>query len=149
VQEALTHAGALSRYFWPSPKQKNKIAMARATKLRYYFYLNDNSPLRCRALRDTFEHFDERLDNYLLGATAGSFFPGPLIADADLASEPTGHFFRLVDPEKQVCVIFGEKFAFGPIRNEVKRVYSAAREMDENGSRLNRQFQSHSARVSE
>ena len=139
VQEALTHAGALSRYFWPSPKRKNKLALARANKLRYFFDLHDNSPLRYRALRDALEHFDERLDHYLIGATAGSFFPGPLIANADLASEPTGHFFRLVDPEKQVCVICGEKFAFGPIRNEVERVYSAACEMDDNGSRLNRQ----------
>lgn len=50
IQEALTHAGALSRFFWPVRKD-DPLAVARGAKLRKAFNLNDMSPLRSRALR--------------------------------------------------------------------------------------------------
>ena len=71
VQEAVGHAAALSRYFWPSPigrkNQKNfqLLKSKRGEKLRESFELNEKSPLYNRDLRNAWEHFDERLDQYL------------------------------------------------------------------------------------
>ncbi|MBL7406354.1 hypothetical protein INQ30_29005, partial [Escherichia coli] len=65
VQEALTHAGALSRFFWPV-KKDSLLAAARGEKLREAFALTDASPLKWRRLRNAFEHFDEDLDRYLI-----------------------------------------------------------------------------------
>ncbi|MBO9448368.1 hypothetical protein [Ruegeria sp. R14_0] len=136
IQEALTHAGALSRFFWPMKTEKNVLAAARGDRLRNAFTLDEKSPLRWRKLRNAFEHFDEDLDRFLLEDRAGYFFPSPLVDDQTLADEAIGHIFKLVDPKHGICILLGEKFEFRPIRGEVQRVLSRARKMDEQGSRL-------------
>lgn len=136
VQEALTHAGALSRFFWPIKNEKSNLAVARDNKLRDAFALDDTSALKWRKLRNAFEHFDEDLDRFLLEDPAGCFFPTPLVDDQALANESIGHIFKLVDPKHGICILLGEKFEFRPIRGEVQRILSRAREMDEQGSRL-------------
>jgi len=135
VQEALTHTGALSRFFWPV-KKDSPLAAARGKRLRAAFALEDTSPLKWRKLRNAFEHFDEDLDWFLLQDRAGCFFPGPIIDDHALADEVIGHIFKLVDPAHGICVLLGEKFEFRPIRREVQRVLARALEMDEQGGRL-------------
>lgn len=135
VREALTHAGALSRFFWPM-KKDNLLAVARGKRLRNAFELDDDSPLKCRKLRNAFEHFDEDLDRFLLEDRAGCFSPIPIVGDHSLADEPVGNLFKLVDPKHGICVLLGEKFEFRPIRREVQRVLTRALEMDENGARL-------------
>ncbi len=137
VQEALTHAGALSRFFCPVKRDDN-LASARGKRLRDAFKLDDASPLKCRKLRNAFEHFDEDLDRFLLDDRAGYFFPGPCIDHQALANETIGNVFKLVDPEHGICVLLGEKFEFRPIRQEVQRVLSRALEMDKQGGRLQR-----------
>jgi len=135
IQEGLTHAGALSRFFWPMSKNSS-LATARGKRLRDAFGLDDKSPLRWRQLRNAFEHFDEDLDRFLLRDRVGYLFPGPLVDDHRLADEAIGNIFKLVDPQHGVCVLLGEKFEFRPIRHEVQRVLALALEMDKQGSRL-------------
>lgn len=135
VQEALTHAGALSRFFWPVRKD-DQLSAARGERLRDAFALDETSALKWRKLRNAFEHFDEDLDRFLLDDRAGYFFPGPLVDDQRLGDEAIGHIFKLVDPKHGVCILLGDKFEFKPIRNEVQRVLSRALEMQEQGDRL-------------
>lgn len=136
VQEALTHAGALSRFFWPVKKKENELTVARGNRLRDAFALDETSALKWRRLRNAFEHFDEDLDRFLLDDRVGCFFPSPLVDDQALADDLIGHIFKLVDPKHGICVILGEKFEFRPIRSEVLRILSRAREMDKQGGRL-------------
>jgi len=143
VHEALGHSGALSRFFWPSYYKKESKALRslkeqRAKKLRAAFALTDTSALRDRGLRDFLEHFDERLDQYLLRHDSGYFFPGAQIGDSSLAlaDDPKGHIFKLVDPSTCCFVLLGEKHYFADLRKEVERVYELVNEMDKNGCRL-------------
>ena len=89
VQEAVGHAGALSRYFWPSPTGKRnnqyELKLARGKKLREMYKITDDSPLANRELRNAWEHFDEKLDAYVLSNDAGYFFPTPIINSHSLA----------------------------------------------------------------
>ncbi|RWE82525.1 MAG: hypothetical protein EOS63_06840 [Mesorhizobium sp.] len=135
VQEALTHAGALSRFFWPV-KKDSQLAAARGKRLREAFKLDDTSPLKWRNLRNAFEHFDEDLDRFLLEDRVGYFFPGPVVDDQALTEETLGQIFKLVDPPHAVCVLLGQRFEFRPIRREVQRVLARAIEMDNAGARL-------------
>jgi hypothetical protein len=135
VQEGLTHAAALSRYFWPM-KKDSLLASARGERLRKAFDLGDGSPLKSRKLRNAFEHFDEDLDRFLLNDLTGYFFPGPMIGSHELDDDDLGNFFRLVDPLQGICVLLGEKFEFRPIRSEVQRILTRALEMNSQGSRL-------------
>ena len=134
VQEALTHAGALSRFFWPV-KKDSLLAAARGEKLREAFALTDASPLKWRRLRNAFEHFDEDLDRYLIVNAAGFFFPGPRVGDHRSAG-PLDKVFKLVDPERGVCVLLGEQFEYRPIQREVERMLALAVQADANGGRL-------------
>lgn len=134
VHEALTHAAGISRFLWPMGK--GVLAVARGTRLRSAFEVDDASPLKHRRLRNAFEHFDEDLDAFLLTERVGHFFPGPIVGDHQLADEQLGHFFKLVDPDHEICVLLGEKYEFGRIREEVQRIVAAALSMDRNGARL-------------
>jgi hypothetical protein len=130
IQEAVGHAAALSRYFWPVPnnsdKQEKKLSKKRGVKLRGMFILNKKSPLWNRDLRNAWEHFDERLDRYLIENSAGKFIPTSIIGSHKLADEEVSHIFKLLDIEEECLVLMGEKFFFGEIINEVKRIYDLA-----------------------
>lgn len=127
VHEALGHTAALSRFFFPVDKKP--LMRARAGKLRQIFNVSNSSALQNRDLRNALEHFDEKLDEYLLGDVVGYIFPGPLVDDASLADDKRGHIFRLVDPAKETFVLLGRKYPFGPMRQEVDRIASLAEEM--------------------
>lgn len=134
VQEAIGHIAALSRYFWPSPAgKKNKqhaLRMARGEKLREHLGLTDESPLADRELRNAWEHFDEKLDTYVLSNDAGYFFPTPLMDSHTLADEAVGKIFKLIDTENECLVLLGKKFFFRPLRDELERVFSQHEELN-------------------
>ncbi len=120
AHEALSHVAALSRYFWPASKKP--LHVARANRLREALEIDDTSPLADRDLRNALEHFDERLDSFLLRDLAGYMFPGPLVGEASLNDVAVGHIFRLVDPRGQVFVLLGERYEFGPMRVAVDHI---------------------------
>lgn len=124
IHEALSHAAALSRFFWPA--RTKGVASTRGERLRLCFGVDDNSPLHARDLRNALEHFDEHLDEYLLWNDAGYFFPDAMVDNHELADESIGHIFKLVDPSRQIFVVLGKKFCFEPIKQEVKRILDLA-----------------------
>lgn len=142
VHEAMGYAGSLSRFFWSSgagPARKRAIralSEARAKKLRAAFQLTDASPLKARSLRDALEHFDERLDEYLLTSDAGKYAPIPQVGDSSDLPNGHDHIFKLVDPARSAFVILDQKFEFAEIRGEVARILLEARAMSKNGDRL-------------
>ena len=142
LQEAIGHAGALSRYFWPTPfrdkkrKEVAKMIQSRGAKLRLAFGLTKSSPLYRRELRNTWEHFDENLDLFLLEFVAGTFFPSPMIGNCSDTYKGGGHFFKLLDPSEECLILLGERFEFGAIRDEVRRIDLIAKSADANGARL-------------
>lgn len=142
LQEAVGHAAALSRYFWPSPVGKKgesnqrTLKIRRGEKLRRNFDLDDISPLNNRDLRNAWEHFDERLDTYLLEHSTGLFFPSCIVDSHQLADDPAGHIFKLLDPVAECLVLMGQKHFYSPIFEEVNRISILVNDMDNNGSRL-------------
>lgn len=142
IQEAVGHAAALSRYFWPSPQGKRnepfqrKQKEIRGEKLREAFKIENSSSLYNRSLRNAWEHFDERLDSYLMEQDSGYFFPGCMIESHSLADEPMGHIFKLLDPDAECLVLMNKKYFFSPIRRDVENIYKKAIEFSNNGGRL-------------
>lgn len=142
VQEAVTHAGGLSRYFWP-PRPKSTdlpnfalLIADRGKKLRAAFNLNDQSPLNNRRLRNTFEHFEENVDMFLLEVSAGKFFPQTVLAPNIVTDSQVDHYFRLLDADAQSIVLLGNRFDFEPIREAVWAIHTTAEEMVKRGYRL-------------
>lgn len=137
LQDALTHAAALSRYFWPS---RNKgVHSIRAARLRLAFDVGDESPLKDRGLRNSLEHFDERLDEFLLMDPVGVIVPGPIVAPHHHSGDAIGSVFRLIDPVNLIVVIFGNKYEFAPVKDEVERILNLAYQFGISGGRLPRE----------
>jgi hypothetical protein len=142
VQEAVGHAAAVSRFFWPAagmkrePASLRKMRDLRGQRLCAAFRVTDKSPLANRSLRNVWEHFDERLDRYQLEIEGGPMLPGCLIESHDIADDPAGHTFKVLDPAAECLVLLGERFFYGAIRDEVARVYQIALASDRNGGRL-------------
>jgi hypothetical protein len=142
IHEAMGHAASLSRFFWPSgagPRTRaafRDLKTARAAKLREAFAVTESSPLRDRSLRDALEHFDERIDVYLLSSDAGRYMPVPRIGESKDLPNGVDHVFKLVDPTVECFVILDRKFSFGEVRSEVARILLEARRMSRTGDRL-------------
>jgi hypothetical protein len=134
AHEASTHVAALSRFFWPG--RDKELYKARAAKLRTAFELSEASPLYDRGLRNALEHFDERLDEFLLQDLAGHFFPDPVVGSVSLIGNSITFMFRLVDPVEDIFVLLGEKHTFGELRKAVTDVLEKAQKMNEKGGRL-------------
>lgn len=98
--------------------------------------MSETSPLYDREVRNVWEHFDERLDVFLLNYTAGTFFPNPIVGSIVDSEEPTNHFFKLLDPVEDCLVLLGKKYNFVEIYSEVKRILVIADQADMNGGRL-------------
>lgn len=144
VQVAVGQAAALSRYFWPSGTNGKRLDIGsrlrkrRGERLRGSFQVTDNSPLSNRDLRNAWEHFDEKLDRFLLATLAGVFLPTGILGNHSLADDPLGHVFKLLDTEAECLVLLNKKYFFGALRAEVDRITAMATEADRNGARLAR-----------
>lgn len=127
IQEAITHVGALSRFYWPSSMGKkdqfHAQKMARGKQLRNRYGISDDSPISDRKLRNAWEHFDEKLDIYLLTNDTGAFFPDPILNSHTLADDENGRVFKLLDIKNECLVLLGKKFFFKPIRDEVEGIF--------------------------
>lgn len=130
LQDALTHAGGLSRFFFPVEARNNQHADARRSKLRSRYNVSESSALAMRGIRNALEHFDERLDEYSLLDPVGFFYPDPIVHNiADIEDAQATHIFKLVDPNKGIAIILGERFYYQEIFGEVERITRSAAEM--------------------
>jgi hypothetical protein len=142
IQEGVGHAAAVSRFFWPAsapkkePEALRELRAQRGERLRAAFSVTDDSPLANRDLRNAWEHFDERLDLYQLQVDGGILLPGCLIESHEIADDPAGYTFKVLDPHAECLVLLGERFFYGEIRDEIARVHQTALEAERNGGRL-------------
>ncbi len=146
LHEALNHSASLSRYFWPSsPGNKNrepnpifKLREKRGAKLKKYFKMEKTSVLSDRGLRNLFEHYDERLDNYMIKTMelGGRFFPSPIIGNIDEFEGQYNKLFRFLDIGKEILVLLGKKFELKPIKDEITRIIWLLDYFDKKGGRL-------------
>jgi len=108
IQNLLTAAANLSKALWG---QGGKLAVEREP-LRRSLGVLDESPLRDVAMRNHFEHFDERLDRWWATSKSRNYMdltmlqPGVgvmgLLDDQDM--------FRVLDPAQSEVVFWGERF---------------------------------------
>ncbi|RFP68452.1 MULTISPECIES: hypothetical protein [unclassified Wenzhouxiangella] len=127
AQEAVSHIAALSRFFFPSrsglKNYRKSLRFARADVLKRHFEIKKDSPLADRRMRNIREHFDERLDEYLLSNDGGMFFPSPMLDSHTIADDPLGKVFKLIDTDANCLVLLNEKFFIDPLRDELNRAF--------------------------
>jgi hypothetical protein len=123
LQNAIIHAGAVSRHFWP-PKGKGAAArkkQARGAFLRRQLGIEDASPLADRRLRNAIEHFDERLDAYVGQGIVGIILPH-YVGESMEASGIPGHIFRAFYTDSLTFEIMSERYEIAPLIDELQRL---------------------------
>lgn len=88
-----------------------------------------------RQLRNAIEHFDERLDEFLLSFPTGILNPGPIMGSVALNTRPRVAF-RLVDPNKASFVFLGIEYLFGLLQVATREILEKALPMEINRGRL-------------
>jgi hypothetical protein len=133
LQNLIVHAAALSRYFWPVRDNHEW----RGIQLRSVFQISDDSPLRSRDLRNSIEHFDEKLDRYLENGIVGHILPeyiGPFVESDGVPV----HLFRAYYVDTATFQLLDKRYEIQPIANEIGRLYEQLRKRDSSGGMFGR-----------
>jgi hypothetical protein len=133
LQNVLIQAAAISRYFWPARNTHEW----RGVQLRSAFGISDDNPLRSRDLRNSIEHFDERLDLFLQREVTGHILPayvGPLVELAEVPVKP----FRAYYVDRGIFELLGQSFDIQPIFQAILEVHEQLGTLERSGGRLRR-----------
>jgi len=138
LQNLILQAAAISRYFWPARKSHEW----RGSQLRKTFDIEEDSPLKSRDLRNSLEHFDEKLDKYLAGGLVGIVIP-QFVGPRSYQDGIPRHFFRAYFLDEETFQLLGKCYEVPPITSAVLEVHNQLQEFDENAGRLpNNEFRS-------
>ena len=119
VQNMLNGAANMSKAFWGSG---GKRATER-NPLRDFFAVTDTSPLREVNMRNNFEHFDDRVDEWFQSTKTRHFIDmnfGPF--HKMMTGIDANDFFHNYDPENHDLYFWGETFNLNRLFAEVERV---------------------------
>lgn len=137
LQNVVNQSGAISRYFFPSRDgvkgaDTKTIHIDRGQYLLSVFGVKGDSPLMNRALRNSIEHFDERLDLYLQEGIVGHIFPSLILPEPEDSDVPH-HIFRAYYLNEGIFQVLGERYEIQPIVDEVTRIHGLLVKFDSNG----------------
>ncbi len=126
----LQHSSAVSRILWPpgnTNRTKKKRAKQRGAHLKAKLAIADGHTLQTRGLRDHFEHFDERLDEWAetsVHKNIADNMIGPRNALGNIFKDD--EIMRMYDPAKKEIVFRGEAFNVQTLVDGVKDVQTKA-----------------------
>ncbi|MEN4751511.1 hypothetical protein ABEH28_17345 [Pseudomonas sp. Ps21-P2] len=137
LQNLINQSGAISRYFSPSRDgvkgaEGKTIHRDRGQYLSKIFGVKGDSPLMNRALRNSIEHFDERLDLYLQEGIVGFIFPSLILAEPEDSGVPH-HIFRAYYLKEGIFQVLGERYEIQPIVDELARIHDLLVRFDGSG----------------
>lgn len=111
--ELLQHSALASKLLWPpggSIAFKNKRAKARGQHLRGVLQMPELHVLKSRSLRDHFEHYDERLDDWVANSPNRIFVDDVIGPRAWVGGVQDHEIFKLYDPQTKTLLFRGEPF---------------------------------------
>lgn len=127
VQVLLTAGASISKLMWPTVPTKNPDAQAmrrkeRGERIRKELSIADVSPLKNRAMRNAFEHIDERLDLMFDQIATGR--AGPLVTNVALGQEQflradNPQYIRVYIEDRDVINILGTQLVINQYREAV------------------------------
>jgi len=119
IETMLTAGGNISKILWGQPQRKLESLRK---PIRDSLAIADNSPVRPLAMRNNFEHFDERIDTWWRES------PNHNVADLTLGSSAMlGGFkdielWRCFDPDTMDVTFWGDRFNLRLVCDEVDAI---------------------------
>jgi hypothetical protein len=139
LQGLVVSAGNVTKILWRSPanKERTKKQLAEMLSvrglLREFLSVGDASPLRNAQLRNAFEHFDDRLEDWY-------FSDDPMFVSRNVGSlatmktfSETKHVFHHFDPDTMTVTFWENSFEVGAVTDELARITPLAAEVAKYG----------------
>lgn len=120
IQNMLTAAANVSKACWG---QSGRLSEARKP-LRDSLGISDESPLLPTSMRNHFEHYDERLDEWQEESTDHNYGDMNIAMQANFVGEIDS--FRELDPGAMVVSFWGDKYDLGALVAEAERLLPVA-----------------------
>ena len=118
IQSCLTAVANISKALWG---QGDKLA-AQRKPLRDSLGVAEDNPLRPTAMRNNFEHFDERLDDWYATSTNHNLLDYMIGPPSMVAGMADTDMFRVFDPTTAELVFWGKRYPLKTIMEEVQRL---------------------------
>ena len=145
IHSFLTHAGSVSRLFWPATPRKRRgeapssyrrrksQCADRAQRLRAALSVSEEEEsLSRRTLRDHLEHFDERIDDWALSSERHNFIDRCVGPISSVAGADPGDLIRWFDPTDGSFHLRGTRFDLSSLATWIhgirERTQQAAKE---------------------
>jgi hypothetical protein len=123
VQAFLVASGNISKLLWPSRK---RLFPERGHELRAGLEVEESSPLKPRTFRNHFEHFDERLEQWVASPeprTLTDLYIGPEGAISGLELDTR---LRHFDPATFTVTFRGDTYRLQPIIEAIQAIHQRA-----------------------
>jgi hypothetical protein len=120
LDAALGALANISKIFFPASSRSQ--AKRRGRQMREAFGVQDDSLMKERALRDAFEHFDERIDRWFRDTQRHNFADRIIAAPGDIVGIDPGDYLRHFDPQANVVSVLGDALDLQALINEVDQV---------------------------
>lgn len=118
LQIILVASANLSKMFWGSRGRKE----AERTRLRESLNVADDSPLRDPDLRNDFEHFDERLEDWYADSEHRNFVGRIIGPPNTVGGIPTEERFQQFDPATTLVAFWDHSVSLNDVVAEVQRI---------------------------
>ncbi len=129
LQSILTSTANISKLLWGTQKKtKGRAVAASRLPLRDSLQIKDDSPLLPVVMRNNFEHFDERIDEWWRTSSRRRFADNILLSRAELNGFAPKERFRVFDRDSWDLTFFEDEFNVRLIINEVSRILPLATE---------------------
>src|ERR1017187_2150309 len=122
LQSLLIAAANLSKLFWGSAGKRE----AEGLDLRVSLEVKGDSPLRDPDLRNDFEHFDTRVEDWFAKSEQHNFMGRTIGQHAGVVGVSMGDRFQWYDPSTSVVTFWNHSVALVPVIAEVQRILPLA-----------------------
>lgn len=122
IQIFVSGSANIAKALWG---QGQRLAAQRA-QLRASLNVDDTSPLRDVAMRNHFEHYDERIDRWNNESKQHNVLDRMIGPPSAVAGIDTIDRFRVYEPGTMMVHFWGDSFQLQPIADEVSRLFPIA-----------------------
>ena len=119
VDTILSSGMVLSILLWPSARSQE--VRVRGDQLRQALGVDEASPLKSRTVRHCIEHFDKRLDGWLV-EHGGEEIDCDFVITCDDDSVPNVPLVRRMDPRTWIVRLLGDEIDLRSLLQEVNRL---------------------------
>lgn len=118
IQNILTSAANISKALWGSKRRQEDARRP----LRESLQVDDSSVFLHVAMRDHFEHYDERLDYWWERSTNHNYLDMSIMPPTAVQGLAESDMFRVYDPTTGDLVFWGERFNIAALAQEAARI---------------------------